>query len=124
MALVAAITLIVALTLTPGSPLPYRVLAGLFDRWVAPRTLAMALNVVLFMPLGAVIGWFGRPWWLLGAMFTSVTIELAQLLLPDRNPLLSDVITNTLGACLGFLLVAAALKLREASSTPRERIPR
>ena len=105
MALVAAIVLIVALTLTPGSPLPYLYLADLAEPWVDPSVLAAALNVLLFVPLGMVIAWFGRPRLLLAAVAASVTIELVQFALPDRNPLLRDVGTNSLGACLGYLAV-------------------
>jgi glycopeptide antibiotics resistance protein len=106
-ALVAAVAFIAVLTLTPGSPVPYLYLAEVVSPWVGSSALALALNVLLFVPLGAVIAWFGRPWLLLGALGASVAIELTQFLLPGRNPLLIDVVTNTLGACLGYVAVIA-----------------
>ncbi len=112
-ALVAAIAFIAALTLTPGSPAPYQSLADLLSPWIAPWPLAVVLNVLLFVPLGAVIAWFGRPWLLLMAFMASVVIELTQTLLPGRNPLLLDVVTNTLGACLGYLAVVASRHIVE-----------
>lgn len=106
-ALVAAIVFIAVLTLTPRSPLPYQFLAERLSPWVDSQPVAVALNVLLFVPLGAVIAWFARPWLLLGAVAMSVAIELTQTLLPGRNTLLLDVITNSLGACLGYLAVVA-----------------
>jgi glycopeptide antibiotics resistance protein len=122
MALVAAIVLIAALTLTPGSPLPYLYLADLTEPWIDPLVLSAALNVLLFVPLGIVLGWFGRPWLLLGAVAVSVTIELVQFVLPGRNPLLSDVVTNALGACLGYLAVVAWHRLRRARDARQEQM--
>ena len=120
-ALVAAITFIAALTLTPGSPAPYQFLADVFSPWIAPWPLAIALNVLLFVPLGAVIAWFGRPRLLLLAFTASVLVELTQVLLPDRNPLLIDVVTNTLGACLGYLAVVVSRRVTERRARQPDR---
>lgn len=74
-------------------------------------------NVVLFIPLGAlVLLW--RPewhWWqaTLVALATTIVIEtLQQVLRPERFASLNDVFTNTLGGLIGALLVTVARRLR------------
>lgn len=123
-ALVAAFTFIAALTLAPGSPAPYRLLAALVSPWIDPGPLAVALNVLLFVPLGAVIAWFGRPRLLLVALLASVFVELCQVLLPGRHPLLIDVATNTLGSCLGYLAVIVGRRMVERRAAQPDRTPR
>jgi hypothetical protein len=64
------------------------------------------LNAALFLPLAAalsVAGW--RPWRTiaLGALL-SCGVETAQLVIPGRDPSLSDVLFNTLGTALGVAL--------------------
>lgn len=69
------------------------------------------LNVVLFIPLGAGLALAGVPWRraVLAACILSITVETTQLLfIPGRDATLGDVITNTLGASLGFALVRTA----------------
>ena len=68
------------------------------------------LNVALFLPLGAALsveGW--RPWRTiaLGALL-SCGVETAQFVIPGRDPSLSDVLFNTLGAALGIALAHSA----------------
>ncbi|MEX0953142.1 MAG: VanZ family protein [Nitriliruptoraceae bacterium] len=68
------------------------------------RPLEMLLNIALFVPLGLGLGawWPSRPRLLWGAIVLSVGIELAQLTLPDRHTDPVDVLTNGVGALLGF----------------------
>jgi len=68
------------------------------------------LNAALFLPLGAalsVAGW--RAWRniALGALL-SCGLETAQFVIPGRDPSLSDVLFNTLGAALGAALAHSA----------------
>ena len=102
--------------------------------WSAPRLIPfqhyypadMILNVILFMPLGVLVGaWLrqrdGQGMWhaiiLLAAI--SASFEMLQLFIPDRVTSVDDVISNTLGGALGVLLVrwlsasAAAAAARE-----------
>lgn len=86
-------------------------------------------NVVMFMPIGFFpkLLWRRWSWWksLLAGFCTSVSIELAQLF-TSRSTDIDDVILNTLGALLGWLLAwilerlwpraAKACKVREGSS--------
>jgi glycopeptide antibiotics resistance protein len=119
-ALVAAMGFIAALTLLPGSPLPYRYLADLTEPWIDPGVLAASLNVLLFVPLGMLIGAVGRPLLLFGAIGASVAVEVVQVLIPGRSPRLDDVATNSLGACLGYLAVIVGCRLAERRAAGRE----
>jgi glycopeptide antibiotics resistance protein len=108
----AAVALVVVMTLTPDPPWLYLRIAAVLEPWVAPLVVARVLNVALFVPLGAAIGWWGRPRWLLAALGGSITIELLQFLLDQRSPDALDVATNLLGTLLGYLAARAALRLR------------
>ena len=68
------------------------------------RGLADAiLNVLLFVPLGAVLDSRGVSWRkiLLAGFATSASIELLQVIIPGRNPSFGDLVFNTLGAVAG-----------------------
>jgi hypothetical protein len=71
----------------------------------------VARNILLFLPFGAALALLGvrlRVATLL-ALALTLAVESAQLwLVPGRDPTLSDVLSNTLGGLLGFLLVAGA----------------
>jgi glycopeptide antibiotics resistance protein len=69
-----------------------------------------AANVVLFMPLGALVLLWRRDWtWVhatLVALGTTAAIEvLQQLLRPERFASVRDVVANTFGGAIGALLV-------------------
>ena len=69
-------------------------------------------NVVLFAPLGAILALRHWPLWhvaVAGGIF-SLSIELAQLLVPGRTTAADDVILNTLGTALGWLVASLALR--------------
>jgi hypothetical protein len=68
------------------------------------------LNVALFMPLGAALSLRGRSlsFVALLALLLSSVIELSQFSIPGRDPTFGDVVSNTLGAVLGALLVRRA----------------
>jgi glycopeptide antibiotics resistance protein len=78
------------------------------------RVVEMILNVALFVPLGAAVGWIARARWLWALVALSVAIELLQLGLPDRQTELIDVVTNSVGACLGFLAAKHARRRFDA----------
>lgn len=75
------------------------------------RGVADALvNLILFLPLGAGLalrGW-RRSSAILGAAMLSACIELAQIVVPGRDPSLGDVIFNSLGGSLGFSVARSA----------------
>lgn len=76
--------------------------------WVSPEHYGVLLNVVLFVPLGALaVLVTGRPWWWVtaAAALVSVAIELAQGRWLPRDGSSWDVIANTGGALVGALAV-------------------
>lgn len=77
--------------------------------WATPEHYGWLLNVVLFVPLAALVravtGW---AWWwvVLGAALTSGAIELVQWQWLEREGGWSDVGANTLGAFIGAAAVS------------------
>lgn len=95
-------------------------------RVVTPDHWAAALNVALFVPATALV-LLALPrlrwWWVLGtAILGSVAIEVAQGMGSTREGSLSDVVTNTLGAAIGCLLVVQGRtrRRRGTSESPGE----
>jgi hypothetical protein len=103
-ALVAVVLIILALTLRPSGHAPSPAFS--FALTLARRELADGiLNLLLFVPLGMVLAWnSGRvaPAAICGA-FLSLGIELAQTIVPGRDPALSDIIFNSAGAFIGAI---------------------
>jgi glycopeptide antibiotics resistance protein len=94
------------------------------DRVMA--TLAGAAgNVVLFLPLGFLLPMLaprlGRFWPTVGAGFAlSAAIELSQVAFPGvRRADVNDVLMNTLGAALGYLLYRLAARARRGPRAER-----
>ncbi|GAA5108079.1 hypothetical protein GCM10023339_06710 [Alloalcanivorax gelatiniphagus] len=82
--------------------------------WVGPEDYGVLLNVVLFVPLGALFVLLtGRPWWLatLVAAVGSTMIEVVQGLWLARQATWQDVAANTTGAAVGALLAALVVSL-------------
>jgi hypothetical protein len=77
------------------------------------------LNVALFVPFGAGLRMAG--WSLLrtgaAAFVVSAAVEVAQSIIPGRDPSLSDVVTNSIGGVLGAALAGWSPHL--ATPTPR-----
>lgn len=91
--------------------------------WIDYTFVESASNILLFVPLGALVVWIlgRRYWWAGGAtgMVLSAGIEVAQFVfLPARYPSLLDVAANTAGATLGSLLMLLVLTLRKARAKP------
>ncbi len=85
------------------------------------------LNLIGFIPLGAVLYlwlWQLLPgpgkYALLGTVafcfFLSLGMEIGQAWLPSRDSSLSDLVLNTLGACLGIILMRKALQSQRMGS--------
>ncbi len=91
-------------------------LLGLSDAQVYTLTETSA-NVLLFVPLGALVMLFFRHWrwWhaTLVAAALSVLIELAQeVWRPERFADATDVVANTAGGAIGALIVVASRRVR------------
>jgi hypothetical protein len=89
--------------------------------WIGPRKVEFATNVMLFVPLSFLGSTFKPRWgwgqWLMVGLAGTLTIELSQMFfLPGRYPRISDVVSNTLGALLGYLLVILARRVRQRLS--------
>jgi glycopeptide antibiotics resistance protein len=82
--------------------------------WVLPEHYGVLLNVLLFVPLGALFVLLARrPWWVATAVAAagSLVIEAVQWLWLDRQGTWSDVAANTLGAAIGAAGAGLVLSL-------------
>lgn len=82
--------------------------------WVLPEHYGVLLNVLLFVPFGALfVRLTGRPWWVATAVAAagSLVIEAVQWRWLDRQGTWSDVAANTAGAAIGALAVGLTLSL-------------
>lgn len=107
-----------ALTLTPnGGPVARIVSFCLFcgDRGMADAIL----NVVLFVPLGLLLGRRGALLALVVGVTLSLAVEVGQLLLRGRYSNVGDLVWNGLGAWLGAICLPALRRwLTEPHSLP------
>lgn len=89
--------------------------------WFGSGWVEFTANILLFAPLGALLVlWIGRfGWSVLAAVAISVGAELAQIVIPGREPTIRDVISNTIGALLGAGV--GWLLTRKRSSLSRRR---
>ena len=122
-ALAVALAVILLVTLTPTHEhhevhlRPLQDVLGAFEPTLnLQRLFGVIGNVVLFTPLGAVLRARGvelREATARG-LALSIAIELTQLVIPGRTTSVDDVLLNTLGVVLGYLLAAR----RSSRSTP------
>lgn len=93
--------------------------AGLFECLICgDRGLAdVILNVLLFLPLGAAIALVGvrMRGALLACAILSASVEVAQFFIPGRDASLGDLLFNSVGAVLGFLVTRSAPLWRDPS---------
>ena len=106
---IASVAVILAATLVPVAgtePGGWRSCVVCGDRGSAD----VLVNVLLLLPFGAALATAGVPLsrCVLGGALLSAGVEFAQLYVPGRDPSLGDVVSNTLGSGLGFVLVATA----------------
>jgi glycopeptide antibiotics resistance protein len=78
-------------------------------------------NIILFVPMGFLLTLvFRHPWYGASlAVVLSVVAELAQIVIPNRQATLRDVISNGIGAAVGALLAwLFVLRRRRSNHRP------
>jgi VanZ like family len=133
--LVTACVVVGVITFWPGPPDPdgQRALRAFLieahrnglPRWITVETIEFGSNVLMFIPIGL----FGamalaRARWLvvLAAVVASAGIEIIQATrLPERVGTPKDVISNGLGALIGYLLAWVVVSIVRARGRRRGR---
>jgi glycopeptide antibiotics resistance protein len=114
-ALAASLAFILVVTLTPTHEQhqvhlrPLQDVLAVFEPTLnLQRLFGVIGNVVLFAPLGAVLRARGLALGQAAArgLALSFAIELTQLAIPGRTTSVDDMLLNTLGVALGYLLAA------------------
>ncbi len=132
--LLATVVIVVGIiTFSPGPPDPsgqqalrsflYHAHLHGFPRWISFNKIEFGSNILMFVPIGL----FGAlalppPRWLIvpAAIMGSLAIEITQASgLPERVGTPRDVIANSLGALIGYLL--ACLVIRSVDRSARRR---
>lgn len=96
--------------------------------WLDYRFVETAANVVMFVPLGALIASVSMRtlWWTSGVLglALSLCIEFTQYtLLPARTASASDLLANTAGALVGGAAVALLRARRSRPAAPHDDAP-
>lgn len=130
-ALVLYLAALAAGTLGPSPAVLFDVVAvqarGVGLEWVSWRAVEVASNVLLFLPLAFLLR-AALPrlsGWLVWAFCSgaSASVEVVQSVLPDRQPSLLDLATNSAGAAAGVLLAVALTRGPRSGSGGRPRPP-
>lgn len=81
-----------------------------------------AANIALFVPVGLLVTLVSRRVWLgvVLALVLSAGAELVQELLPGRMASPRDVLANTLGAAIGAVIAAVAVRAARARAARQE----
>lgn len=116
----------VTLTLWPATARPGHEPAALENLLAGPSSPAeLAANVLLFLPLGAAVGWLfgrGRPSAgpVVAVLAVPLLVEVVQLVVAPlhRDPSVADVVANTAGLAAGLLV---GRKVAASSPPPRSR---
>jgi glycopeptide antibiotics resistance protein len=100
--------------------------AGGLPVWIDYNFIQTGSNVIMFVPLGALIASVSmRPlWWISGVLglTLSLCIEFTQYeLLPQRFASAGDLAANTAGALLGGAIIAVARAARASKRTYADR---
>ncbi|WP_010205790.1 VanZ family protein [Salinibacterium sp. PAMC 21357] len=68
--------------------------------------IEFAANIALFVPLGFLLTILLRnPWFgIMLGIAVSIGVEIAQFMIPDRQPTMRDIVSNAFGAGAGALL--------------------
>ena len=110
----AALGVVLVATLTPQPALGVR--PDFFAPLQPNRISALrdvVQNILLYLPFGALLGLRGVSWGRVAGMALPValTIELLQLVVPGRDPIAVDVLSNTTGAVAGWAITRSRVGL-------------
>lgn len=119
--LVAYVAAVVAVLVLP---IGYSQIVGSIGDWLRSALGASAFgdgwielgaNVLLFVPLGLLLTLLLRRHWhgVMLALILSASAELAQLIIPARQPSVRDILANVLGAAIGSALAWTLVVRRE-----------
>jgi len=94
-----------------GSALLYRIIEELSQHrttsWLTYSRVEFLANIAMFIPIGIFfVLLMGRRWWfpaMLAGVAMTFAIEFVQLFLPTRVPDVRDLVSNSLGACVGVV---------------------
>ena len=92
-------------------PIEFRPLGEVKPSFSVDDISDIVANVVGYLPVGIVLGQFGLSRAVFIAGLISMLAETSQLVMAHRDPSFSDVISNLVGAVLGYL-VSARWKIR------------
>lgn len=99
---VLAILMVTLMPSGKGDPAPFSFALTFGRRGLADGIL----NFFLFLPLGISIGWSSRRTVAAGlfGLGVATAIELVQMVVPGRDPALSDIVFNSAGTLAGVLI--------------------
>jgi glycopeptide antibiotics resistance protein len=123
----ASVLSILALTLSPHRDSGRSIILVPFEQgWHSTRRNAeMLANLLLFVPLGLLgpARWSALDGWerlTLAAVPLSTTIEILQYMFDfGRESSTTDVVLNTLGACVGYGILRVARSVAAVDAPPR-----
>lgn len=100
---------------------------GWLPGWFGYGQVEWLSNVVMFVPGGLLFTWLLRParTWLvpLGGLACTLAIETTQHFMPGRTSSPLDVLANTLGCAIGWVLALALVKVTEKPNQNTETRP-
>jgi glycopeptide antibiotics resistance protein len=93
-------------------------LTGFGSGWIE-----FGANILMFVPLGFLLTLlFRHAWYGVGlALLLSVAAELAQIVIPSRQPTVRDIVANTAGAAIGAALAWLIVLRRQHRAERRAR---
>ena len=84
------------------------------DTWASGRLVEFLANIVLFVPLGALVRWAVPRWGWMFAAFAGAAVSTAVEVLQIGSTRVSDprdLVANSVGAVLGAVIVAAIARV-------------
>lgn len=97
------------------TPVSYEAIVNTLSNWMRDSLgltsfgagwIEFTANILMFVPLGFLLTLLLRHhWWGVAlALALSAFVEIAQIVIPSRQPSLRDILANVLGAAIGAAL--------------------